>query len=287
MSARTNRGTDAPTAPDPEADTCDMVSHLPLAPWTAEVFNTYGDRLTNAQLVARYGFALDGNDNDVVVFDEDDLPVPADIVATSTDRASVVPLYRRVLREVPPGCMRWAPSHLVYLPDDLGAPSAGPAVPASPDDDAPGRLRVRVALCVNSDAKVSWALWVYCAAVAVVLSRSEEAAPDARAAAAVERLAGHQLFLESNPERAMDAPAVAAGGGLEADADDDEGDNGDDGDLPRHEGTQNLDKVSELIWACVSCCCVCVFLCAVGHVFFPRCEVPLKSLIPTSPFLFG
>ena len=31
-----------------------------------EVFNTYGAKLTNAELLVRYGFILDANDNDKI-----------------------------------------------------------------------------------------------------------------------------------------------------------------------------------------------------------------------------
>ena len=43
-----------------------MVSNAYISPY-AEIFNTYGEDLSNAQLLARYGFALaEGNDGDVV-----------------------------------------------------------------------------------------------------------------------------------------------------------------------------------------------------------------------------
>lgn len=56
-----------------DADTCDMVTNLYIPPFI-EIFNTYGEDLSNAQLLARYGFALsDGNDNDIVSWDLDEL----------------------------------------------------------------------------------------------------------------------------------------------------------------------------------------------------------------------
>jgi hypothetical protein len=45
------------------------------------VFNTYGETLTNAQLLARYGFVLDSNDNDVIAWDLEEL---VDAVGSST-----------------------------------------------------------------------------------------------------------------------------------------------------------------------------------------------------------
>ena len=247
MSAGTNMDTDAPTVPDHEMDTCDMVSNVPISPWT-EVFNTYGEHLTNAQLLTRYGFALDENANDVVTFRLDDLPSLADMTGTQlvSDRASLGPLYRQVLQEIS-RYRRWDPSNLVYHPDDLLA-SPGSAISASTNNgrssclygggQVHGAREEPLRLCVNSDAKVSHALWVYCAVLAVLVAqeghhRSVEFLDARVVAAGVEHLAAYQLLLELNPERAMDAA-------LEADADDDEG----DGDLPRDEGTQNSDKVS-------------------------------------------
>ncbi|KAH9850325.1 SET domain-containing protein [Lenzites betulinus] len=46
-------------------DTVDMVTVGSIAPG-AEVFNTYGSDLGNAQLLARYGFALEGGDTDAI-----------------------------------------------------------------------------------------------------------------------------------------------------------------------------------------------------------------------------
>lgn len=42
-----------------------MAMNDSVPPFT-EVFNTYGERLTNAQLLARYGFLLDGNEHDLL-----------------------------------------------------------------------------------------------------------------------------------------------------------------------------------------------------------------------------
>ena len=42
-----------------------MVTIASVPPFT-EVFNTYGERLTNAQLLGRYGFLLDGNEYDAL-----------------------------------------------------------------------------------------------------------------------------------------------------------------------------------------------------------------------------
>ncbi|KAK7679455.1 hypothetical protein QCA50_017509 [Cerrena zonata] len=56
-------------------DTCDMTSNLPIPPHV-QIYNTYGENLTNAQLLVRYGFALPSgcNDNDVVSWKFHELP---------------------------------------------------------------------------------------------------------------------------------------------------------------------------------------------------------------------
>lgn len=48
-----------------------MVSNAPILPFS-EIYNTYGENLSNADLLFRYGFMLDENDNDSVSFSEND-----------------------------------------------------------------------------------------------------------------------------------------------------------------------------------------------------------------------
>ncbi len=52
---------------EPENDTYEMVVNAAVAPGE-EVFNTYGAKLTNAELLVRYGFMLDANDNDILTW---------------------------------------------------------------------------------------------------------------------------------------------------------------------------------------------------------------------------
>jgi hypothetical protein len=54
--------------------TYDMVTNTGVPPGE-EVFNTYGETLNNAQLLCQYGFQLDINDNDLVTFSDDQLPL--------------------------------------------------------------------------------------------------------------------------------------------------------------------------------------------------------------------
>lgn len=254
-----SRGT--PTEPNAEIDTCDMVCNLPIAPWT-EVFNTYGEHLTNAQLLARYGFALDGNDNDVVTLRPADLSSLADVTAAALRRGrdTVGPLYRDVL-EIFPRYDRWEGSSLVYQPD---GPSVSAESGASSGDDGRGRPSHGHGrrMCVNSDARVSHALWVYCATLAVLdiegAHRGGEPPGAREVAAALRQLAGCQLALEARSD------AASSGTGREADADDDEG----DGDLPRHEGTVNSDKVRFI--SCYSLCAPCYS--SVCHPSLYQCD---------------
>ncbi|KAI0359962.1 SET domain-containing protein [Trametes cingulata] len=59
-------GTASNQMSDP-ADTVEMVTVRPVPP-RSEVFNTYGADLSNASLLARYGFTLEGGETDVVTF---------------------------------------------------------------------------------------------------------------------------------------------------------------------------------------------------------------------------
>lgn len=228
-------GTVAPTRPEPDenTDTFDMVTNLVVSAG-AEVFNTYGEHLTNAQLLARYGFALDGNENDCVNFDQGDLPCLSEVTPRRLviHRDTVLGTYRRVLA-VFPGYARWAVSGLVYQPDSDSSGST-PAVVDGGLGQAYDRDGIAAHMIINSDARVSHALWLYCAVVAILDAWEADAhEPDACAvAAAARRLACSQLFFESRSETFGGMPPDAY-------AYDDEG----RGDLPRHEGTEEADKV--------------------------------------------
>ncbi|KAH9004651.1 SET domain-containing protein [Lactarius hatsudake] len=58
-------------AADPD-NTCEMVANAPAAPGE-EIFNTYGASLSNAELLMRYGFMLDANDNDVLTWTTEEI----------------------------------------------------------------------------------------------------------------------------------------------------------------------------------------------------------------------
>lgn len=54
-------------------NTCEIVSNAPIFAGE-QVFNTYGENLTNAQLLVQYGFIIDGNENDCVSWEVEELP---------------------------------------------------------------------------------------------------------------------------------------------------------------------------------------------------------------------
>lgn len=53
-------------------DSYEMITNAEILP-QEEVFNTYGERLTNAELLAQYGFMLDGNENDAITWSAHEL----------------------------------------------------------------------------------------------------------------------------------------------------------------------------------------------------------------------
>ncbi|KAF4588307.1 hypothetical protein EYR38_010274 [Pleurotus pulmonarius] len=63
-------------------DSCyEMVANSPI-PRHSEVFNTYGETLGNAALLARYGFVLDVNENDCITWSMEELTDDADLAAS-------------------------------------------------------------------------------------------------------------------------------------------------------------------------------------------------------------
>jgi SET domain-containing protein 6 len=53
-------------------NTCEMVVNAAITPGS-EIFNTYGSKLTNAELLVRYGFMLGANDNDVLTWTTEEI----------------------------------------------------------------------------------------------------------------------------------------------------------------------------------------------------------------------
>ncbi|PSR73797.1 hypothetical protein PHLCEN_2v10367 [Hermanssonia centrifuga] len=212
---------DTPADSDGEPDTCEMVSNLPIPPYS-EVFNTYGERLTNAQLLTRYGFVLDGNESDVVSFGIDDIPTLLPISNTgfgdqlesdmaNDDRGAFLQLFFDCIRAWP-RFERWMESNLVYRPDHNSftpAPSTESSFHAPVDDvrlerkllDSSAPLH----MCVNSDAQISHDLWVCCALLAL---RATLIGPSAASSAVsvedavvlLQQIAERQLSLEAQSD---------------------------------------------------------------------------------------
>ncbi|TCD68416.1 hypothetical protein EIP91_010817 [Steccherinum ochraceum] len=133
-----------------------MVSNLYVPP-QSEIFNTYGEDLTNAQLVARYGFSLsEGNDNDVVSWDAEELCADLSRLYRDDEQGmfcaacSAPPLQelsRTAARAWPREDGRWRGSSRV-----VGAQSGD------------GGLQLHV----NSDARASHHLWLFCAVASIL-----------------------------------------------------------------------------------------------------------------------
>ncbi|KAF9077619.1 hypothetical protein BDP27DRAFT_480769 [Rhodocollybia butyracea] len=124
-------------------DDYEMVSNANISPHS-EVFNTYGETLTNAQLIAQYGFSLDVNENDRITWQFDDLvkfldglPIPR--------RSSGNPV-------VP------APNAPFGLPWKILADSFDQNVFI--DLDLIDPLHNVDVFCVTCEGKVSWQLWL-------------------------------------------------------------------------------------------------------------------------------
>jgi hypothetical protein len=107
-----------------------MTTNAEILP-NEEVFNTYGEKLTNAQLLMQYGFILDPNDNDVIHFNV------SEVVSSLSH------------------------PHNTWVPQSSGAEMTFPSqsldtstlvfafIPPNPD----------MQFCINSDGKISYQLW--------------------------------------------------------------------------------------------------------------------------------
>lgn len=172
-------------------DTCEMVSNSPILPF-AEIFNTYGEQLTNAQLLVQYGFALDGNENDVISWDIEELQ-PISETRDRGEDASTKTLLLELLQVWRGREGRWDNSNLVYEPqsDSEGA-----------DTRATQRQR-QMKLCINAEAKMSHELWLYCALVSMrhtgLLARTSETSD---LLGTMEKVAKVQVLLEAQLEDA-------------------------------------------------------------------------------------
>ena len=115
----------------------EMVSNTFIPPLT-EVFNTYGDDLTNAQLLSQYGFILDMNDNDRVSWTATEvLRILAPGQCTDRDLEEFLTHLRQAVPLIPTNHVLFEHSQLVYLN------------PLTIDE-----------FCLNSEGKMSHHLWI-------------------------------------------------------------------------------------------------------------------------------
>jgi hypothetical protein len=117
-----------------------------------EVFNTYGATLSNAQLLARYGFALDGNEHDCVTWSLSDL---YSVFGVSAEDARTLGGIFTMLLSRWPGADCWDASDTVY--NDRGAVG-----------DVYTSRAGAPCLAVEADGRVSHGLWAWAACRALV-----------------------------------------------------------------------------------------------------------------------
>lgn len=125
----------------------EMVSNIPIPPET-EIFNTYGEHLTNAQLLLRYGFILDVNENDCVTWTLTDVTVFAHrLWSLEIDTSLVQDLWSRIINHQNHDWSPFSESQLVFWDTS----------PLNPPLDAGSAPR----FIVNAEGKTSFDLWLY------------------------------------------------------------------------------------------------------------------------------
>lgn len=121
-------------------DFYEMVSNAPIPPHS-QVFNTYGESLTNAQLLSQYGFILDANENDCLCWDPDEVyRCFSPDVNFHGGRTRLISIWKDILLDtMGNGLMeRISDSQLVYL-----------------------RSENSIDLCLDGDGKISYPLWIF------------------------------------------------------------------------------------------------------------------------------
>lgn len=123
-------------------DFYEMVSNAPIPPHS-QVFNTYGESLTNAQLLSQYGFILDANENDYLSWDPDEVYQgfsPGNDVNFHGGRTRLISIWKDMLLDTMGNGLleRISDSQLVYL-----------------------RSENSTDLWLNADGKISYPLWIF------------------------------------------------------------------------------------------------------------------------------
>ncbi|TNY23743.1 hypothetical protein DMC30DRAFT_413865 [Rhodotorula diobovata] len=156
---------------DEPLETVDMVSERKINPGE-EVFNTYGAGLSNAHLVAAYGFLLEGNEHDVVSFGGREA---LQTMLRASDSAAVGDVDLDALEHALDSlgaAWRAAAASAPLL--DEGHPLIAP-LPSSPTPNLLGCF-------IDADARLSPELWLAVSLVAWLTARDDEAQRPAKRA---------------------------------------------------------------------------------------------------------
>ncbi|KAJ4482192.1 hypothetical protein J3R30DRAFT_2137620 [Lentinula aciculospora] len=149
-------------------DTYDMVSNADI-PAHSEIFNTYGETLSNAQLLAQYGFILDVNENDCISWNLDDLVNLLETDSRSRDPSTPLGLPWDILVKAFNTDV-FSESELIFIP--------------------PGAT-----FCINCEGKVSWQLWL-----AVAGHKSARLVPAERILLVLSDLGRYQTLRETEED---------------------------------------------------------------------------------------
>ncbi|KAG6853512.1 hypothetical protein C0991_003642 [Blastosporella zonata] len=124
----------------------EMVSNSNIMPGS-EIFNTYGETLSNSQLLAQYGFTLDVNENDRICWTSEEVSITFSTGPTGGAHPHpYLPAWEYYLEAVVPRAdqsgmyARLSESGLIYCQED--------------DDNT---------LCLDSDGRISHQLWTFLA----------------------------------------------------------------------------------------------------------------------------
>ncbi|KAK7438183.1 hypothetical protein VKT23_018115 [Stygiomarasmius scandens] len=178
-----------------EDDYYEMVSNSAIPPHS-EVFNTYGETLSNAQLLVQYGFVLDVNENDHITWSLEEAYHEVTRTLNYAHRVNVPTVESvraiwlqaegdlEVLRQHFEG-----QSQLIYCNTvatlDLARHNAG---------------MDRDAFCINSDGRVSHQLWLFCALFRSLVRLNDGADGKATLVALVYQMAEVQRKVEDYME---------------------------------------------------------------------------------------
>ncbi|KAJ7105067.1 hypothetical protein C8R43DRAFT_906832 [Mycena crocata] len=125
-----------PQLPDDADDFYEMVANRAIPP-NSEVFNTYGETLSNAELLVQYGFILDGNENDCLTWTFEELAQFSENYLPPRSLVGGLSEFQNLLRSI--NSMPWdliTASDMIYVDHTH-------------------------AFCLNGDATMSHGLWFY------------------------------------------------------------------------------------------------------------------------------